>query len=417
MFSHPIVAIGVAAALLGGCGIDNTGTNTVGTNLLEVSTEPIVDLDADTMRAILGDKVGPNDPVFGIKSYRIVYKTHDDSGNEINASGLLSVPVPTATFLQMKPDFTMSIVSDQHGTIFSDAEAPTTFALATHQPNQISTAFTAMAGFLTLQPDYIGFGSSRGFHPFLLEKSLANAVVDMIEASIRFANQAQLPINGQIFLSGYSEGGLATLDAAKAIETSHPELHLKGVAPMAGPYDLNLTFSGVLASMLDDDTTNDQMPYPVNAFGGDIVNAFAKSYDIPLSQIVKAPLDTQLPTLFDGTHSDQELAASLPDDKNDFFNRSFVVDFFTNPNNPLKVGALENSPLDWRPSAPMKLYHCKGDPVVPIQIAQISASKLGVEVIQVDSDTQPLGHVECAVPAYTQVVGWFAALREGNQGE
>jgi len=414
MFNRQLAAIAIAAALLGGCGIDNTGANTVGTNLLEVSSQPIIDIDADTMRAVLGDKVGPTDPVFGIKSYRVVYRTHDDFGNEVNASGLLSVPVPTAAFLQARPDYTMSIVSDQHGTIFSDEEAPTTAALATHQPDPIATAFTVMAGFVTLQPDYIGFGASRGFHPFLQEKSLANSVVDMITASIKFANQAQLPINGQIFLCGYSEGGVATLDAAKAIEASHPELHLKGVAPMEGPYDMNLTFSGVFASLLDQNSSNDQFPYPVNAFGGDIVYAFGKTYGIDLETMVQPPLPTLFPTLYNGEHTDADFAAQLPDDKNDFFQRAFVIDFMTNPDNVLKKAVIENSPIDWQPTTPTRLYHCKGDPVVPIQIAQVSAARMGVDVIQVDSDAQLLGHRECAVPAYTLVVGWFDALRSGN---
>ncbi len=406
------------AFLSAGCGYDNTEQNVVGADrLLSVSPQPIVDIDAATMRTLLGDKVGPTDPLFGIRAYTVRYRTTDEAGNEINASGLMSVPVPSEAFLQAKPDFTMSIVSDQHGTIFSDAEAPTTQAKTTHQPNPIAIAYTAMAGFITLQPDYIGFGASKGFHPFLLERSSAHSVVDLIEASIKFSDQAGLPLNGQIFLSGYSEGGVATLDAAKEIQLHHPELSLKGVAPMEGPYDLNLTFSGVLSSLLDQNDSNDDFPFPLNAFGGDIVNAFAKSYDIPLDSMVQAPLSTTLPTLFNGSHTDAQLAAALPTDKKEFFQLPFVINYFTDPHNRLKEAALENTPLDWHPKMPMHLYHCKGDTTVPIQIAQLSAAKLGLgadAVVQLDSDTHPLGHRECAVPAYRAAVQWFNALRSGE---
>lgn len=403
---HTLMATATATLLLlNGCGgYDNEDKNVVGADKIVAPPELLFEINASVMQQAIAQQLGITDkPAFGVKGYKIVYRSKDDLGNDINVSGLITVPVPTeqmlAAFAQQGKPFSLSIVSDQHGTIFPDFEAPTTAASITKQPYGAGTLFSAVAGFMTLQPDYIGFGTSKGVpHPYLLEKSSANVVIDMIEAAVKFGNDAQLPLNGQIFLTGYSEGGYATLAAADEIENHYPDLHLQGVAPMSGPYDLNLIGMGVLST--------DTMARP--DFIGGIVYSYSYYYDITLTDIVNEPYATTLPTLYDAQHTGEQIRAELTESVADFFVPTYRADFLTNPSNSLRTLFAQNSVDDYTPIADTRLYYCGGDSVIPPAVAQSAAQKMGVEAIDLN-DT--LDHVPCAQAAYPAVAAWFDQLR------
>ena len=393
-----------AAALLSGCGgYDNEDKNVVGADKIVQPPELLFDINASVMQQVLATKLGITDkPAFGIKGYKIVYRTTDNNGKEYNVSGLITVPVPTQQILEglakEGKSYSMSIVSDQHGTIFPDYEAPTSAASLTHQPYGAGILFSAVGGFITLQPDYIGFGASKGVpHPYLIEKSSANTVVDMIEAGIKFGNDANLPLNGQVFLTGYSEGGYVSLAAAKVLE-KNPEISVNGVAPLSGPYDLNMIGMGTLSAPT--------MARP--DFIGGIVYSYSYYFDIPLTEMVQEPYATTLPTLYDATKTGAEIRAELTESVTDFFVPAFRQNFLTDPNNRLRTLFTENSVNDYTPDAPTRLYYCGGDTVIPAVVAQSSAQKMGVDAIDINP---ALDHVECAPYAYQAAALWFNELR------
>ncbi len=384
-----------------GCGYSNENQNIVGKSEL-ISATPMFDISSQNMQTTVS-KLAPGHPAFGIKGYRILYKTHDEKGKEINASALLTIPVPSKLILDnLKKDgkdFTMSIVSDQHGTIFLDKEAPTNSVLLTKKPTQQSVLFSAIGGFITLQPDYIGYGASKDhIHPYLLQKSSANSVIDLIKSSIKFANDKQLPINGQIFLTGYSEGGYVTLAAQKEIEKNHPNLHLKGSIPMSGPYDLNITGMGILSQ--------DQILRP--DFVSGIIYSYAKAYDLKLDQILNPQYASKLPTLFDKTKDGSQIQAELSHTTNDLINPNYRMDFLTNPKNPLRVEFINNSVDNFKPKTPTLLYYCGGDKTIPPKISLKASKALGVDAIDIDPT---LNHIECAQKAYPAALKYFSDLR------
>ncbi len=427
-----------------GCGdFGNEGKNSAlnfnDVKIVSVSPQPLMEINASTNQNILASSINaglaPTDPkyktAFGIKSYKIIYTTTNDSGSDINASGLVTVPVPTKAFLDylssIDKTYSMSIISDQHGTIFKDTDAPTTSLgglgvfmqtiMQGGQPQSTPIPFlmSAVGGFITVQPDYIGYGESKGFHPYLLEKSSANAVIDLIKSTVKFANDANLPFNGQVFLSGYSEGGYATMAAAKEIEANHPLINLMGVAPMAGPYDLNATAMGLLAP------TQTEIDRP--DFIGGIINSYATVYDLNLTDIINEPYATTLATLYDGDNSGEEIRVQLTNTLNDFFKLPYRMDFLTNENNSLKQAFVENTPLDWAPKTKMKLLHCQNDEVISSQLSQIAYSKLtangssSVELqllTTVQDGTLPSVHVVCATQTYPIAVEWFGKIRTGE---
>ncbi len=427
-----LLASAVVLTLFGGCGsYDNENSNVVGSNLIltQESFTPVVDLNKSTIQQALDAQGSGQSALIGIKSYKIAYKTHDESGKEVTASGLITVPAISPAFMagykaQTGKDFSLSIVSDQHGTIFENSEAPSVAAAATHMPNALATAFSAVAGFMTVQPDYLGYGESNDtFHPYILEKPSANATVDMIEAAIAFANKMGLPINGQVFLSGYSEGGYATMAAAKEIQEKHPEIHLMAVAPMAGPYDVEKLALGALKAPM--------MAFP--PFLADVVYAYAKTYDdVNLSDVVNTPYDTNLSTLFDGKHSGEEIFMALPNiytvgqEPEKLFKTEFIDDFLSHEENPLRVHFKENSVIDWTPKVPMKLYHCTNDNIIPYQLSELayaSFTERGSQTVSLepinsveDNATDPLKvHRECAAVSYASVIPWFDKIRKGEK--
>lgn len=427
--SSLLLSVSLTALLLSGCGIDNTDDNIVGNNLLvtEQTFTPTITLP----QAALGATA-----LAGIKSYKINYTTKDDAGNDVTASGLITIPDLSAAFYTAYKnnqipgldnpkhnDFTLSIVSDQHGTIFTDAESPSKTTPATIASNNpLAIAFSANALFITVQPDYLGYGDSNISHPFIIEKTLANSTVDMIKAAISFSNKAGLPINGQVFLSGYSEGGYATMAAAKEIQANHPEINLMAVAPMAGPYDVEGMAIGTLSA--------DMMAFP--PFLAYLAHAYATTYDdVTISDVVNAPYASMLSTLFDGQHTAAEIYGALPNvfnggqETDKLFVPSYSDDIIGNSDNSLRKRFVENSVTDWKPTMPMKLYHCTNDLIIPYAMSTLAHASFtdqgstSVELAPINSIDSNLSnptqvHAECASAAYAQVIPWFASIRTGE---
>ncbi len=424
------ISLALTSLLLAGCGIDNTDNNVVGDNLIltQATQTPIFTLP----KAALGPKA-----LAGIKSYKISYMTKNDKGEPIKASGLITIPNLSKEFFAAYENnlipalpnpkhtpFSFSIVSDQHGTIFSDDEAPsatTPANIATNNP--LAIAFAAQGLFMLVQPDDTGFGDATGSHEYLLEHSLANASVDMIQAAIAFANKAGLPINGQLFLSGYSEGGYATMAAAKEIALHHPQMHLMAVAPMAGPYDMEQMAVGALSQ--------DQMAFP--PFLADVVYAYGLRYDdVNLSNIVSSDYLPLLPTLFDTTHSGGEIYGALPNVFNGgqatdrLFKAAYSAGFIASEDTNLRKHLKENSVIDWKPTMPVRMYHCSNDMIVPFAMATLAQTSFEAQhstttqVVRIDSvesnASNPLQvHKNCAQVAYAQAIPWFAQVRKGEK--
>ena len=111
-------------------------------------------------------------PRYSVTAYRLEYLTSDADGNEVRASGLVSVP--------QKPAGAKSpVLSYQHGTLFRDAEAPSNNAVA----SEVAVVLASL-GYIVLAPDYVGFGASKGTpHPYLLAAPSAAATVDFLTAT------------------------------------------------------------------------------------------------------------------------------------------------------------------------------------------------------------------------------------------
>ncbi|QMU29472.1 alpha/beta hydrolase family protein [Adhaeribacter radiodurans] len=282
---------------------------------------------------------------YNVAFYKFTYKT-TYRDNPIEVSGLLAIPQNTPT--------PPAILSAQHGTMFANADAPSNFPAS-------FTGFElfAAAGYITLIPDFIGFGVSQNtFHPYYDQKSSASTVVDMIKAAKWYLKSANITANNNLFLVGYSEGGYVTMAAQKEIETNPDhKLTLTAAAAGAGGYDLTGMLTGIATT-----TT-----YPNPSFLAFIIQAYNTTYDWkrPLTDFFQEPYATTIPALFDGTKDIDAINQGLTNSPAALFNPAFYAGL-QNPTGEqtLKKALTDNSFLTWVPKSPTRLYHGTADEAV-----------------------------------------------------
>ncbi|ACO04755.1 MAG TPA: hypothetical protein DEP48_02230 [Persephonella sp.] len=406
-----------------------------------IQAEEIGSLDKDTVNSFLQasgiDTTGKT--IFGLKAYRITYWTLDDNNQKIKASGLLVIPDIDSLDPALRGLYSFPIISDQHGTIFLDSEAPTNafssdLEALRNGGKPSSTTFstvlpyTGLLGFATVMPDYIGYGESKDhYHTYMLEQSLANSVIDLIRAVLEFCEKNGYHIKREVYLAGYSEGGYATMAAAKKIQTFYRYFDLKGVAPMAGVYDLEKMGAAIV--------TAPALTFP--PFPAYVVYAYSQTYDyINLADLIQDTFINQLPSYFDKTKDGNTIYGMMfaavgktPGsdifEVTDFFKPEAVNDYLTNDNNPFKVALRDNNVDDWVPKMKMVFIHCGGDNILPQALAYetyqkfVQAGAPDVEFIDPEvvysSLVGPDGwdHAECAPYAYQILIGWLCVQEYG----
>ena len=419
-----------------GCGdYGNEGENSVGNNL--VSAEVVEDVNASTMLSVVQASIDANATnAFGYKAVKITYTTTNQDGASVTASGLLVIPSATDTYkaylASLNKSFSISMICDNHGTMFLNSEAPTEVEVTDGLPNySVAVLMTGYAGFAAVLPDYIGYGDSKGTtHPYILKNGSAQASLDMIRASVKYMTDNNIVYNGQLYVTGYSEGGYVAMSLAKDIEQNHSdEFTLMGVAPMAGPYspedladyELNATKT---------------MVYP--AFLAYIADSYAAYYsDVDISDLLVEDINsTTFPALFLGDYSGVAIhvALGLADGSTDYgfgthtadelFSTTFINDYQNNVNNAVKVHMAQNSVNNWSPKSEMNLIHCVDDEIIPFSqsstaYANLLANDANVTLSpiptaylsqQVDA-THPFVHANCATTAYGAAVTWFNTIR------
>lgn len=195
-------------------------------NANQVTTIPI-----EYLRQTVTDPTYASLLKYSVGAFKVIYKTTNYDGTPIQASGLVLIPdLPANTKVPM--------ISQQHGTIFSDAEAPSNFG-PTSEAAQYGTIFSSN-GYIIACPDYIGFGASNKLiHTYEHNASLAQASLDMLRATREFL-QVNAPgkWDSRLYLAGYSEGGYATMALYKKMqEEGFYGFNLRAVSTGAGAYD------------------------------------------------------------------------------------------------------------------------------------------------------------------------------------
>jgi predicted esterase len=285
------------------------------------------------------------------------------------------------------------------------------------------------AGFAAIYPDYIGFGDSNDtVHPYILKKAAARASLDMIKASMNYMESNGVVLNNQLYITGYSEGGYNAMALAQSVESELTSVNLMGIAPMAGPYNIeDLGNIEINASHT--------MMYP--AFLGYLADAYAYyNSDLDLSDIVVETNTTKFHNLFNGENNSTVIHSELGLTVNSgfgyykanaLFKDSFIADYQDNVNSVIRQKFIENNLDNWTPRSKMNLIHCIDDEIIPFSESNNTYNKFkasGADVIltgiptaylsqQVDA-THPFVHANCGPEAYGAAVTWFNAIRNGD---
>ena len=231
----------------------------------------------------------------------------------------------------------------------------------------------------------------------------------MIKATRELAVIEGYNFNGDVFLSGYSEGGFATMSAHYNLENNnYSGLNLIASAPAAGGYDIS--------GMLDYFITRDS--YHVPYYIAYVAIGYKTSYDwsLPLSSIFNEPYDSIIPEYFNGKFSGDEINSVLTNSINELLTSNFINNVYTDPDLRVVVDAFEENSLDnWVPKNKMIMYHGTSDITVPYQnsvdtynnFISLGASTNNIEFIDlIDED-----HSSGALPYIIDLFDRFDKLK------
>ena len=386
------LALAASLAACGGGGNDDTVTDGGGTppvrpadpegaGQLQAATLLGTVAAADIAAALTSEESLAQDvvPRYAVTSYRVEYLTTDADGKAVRASGLVSVP-------QKAPGAKSPVLSYQHGTLFRDAEAPSNNAVA----SEVAVVLASL-GYIVLAPDYVGFGASKGTpHPYLLAAPSAAATVDFLTAARTWRGQANVADNGQLFLTGYSEGGYVTMAAHRALQTSGSShlQQLRMVVPGAGPYNVQATMDSLV------DLVRDEQP----VIGALINPGFLRYLGGSVQREVRRLL----------------LRALMPGDADVVYDARFIDRFL---DDDVPYIAEFSSVHDWKPNLPVRLYHGQDDRTVPYASSASTLQAMqqrgaGDLVSLTDCRAQPAGHMQCVPPFITFMLGQLAPVAQ-----
>jgi pimeloyl-ACP methyl ester carboxylesterase len=315
--------------------------------------------ELQTFLGVSGLNVPINELEFDVDLYHVTYKTKYKD-QEVEASGLVFLPTTTEP---------VGMISFQHGTIAKHSEAPSELPLSSGQ--LILYSGLASPGFITVLPDYIGFGSSSSIlHPYYIEEATANAVIDLLKAARELAILKKLNFNKKLFLAGYSQGGYATMAAHKAIETSGLDnFDLVASFPASGGYDIkevqNFFFN--------------QEIYEQPFFMAFVAVAYKAHYNWtqPLTDLFQQPYASAMPALFDGSKDGGQINASLTTTVSELVAPDIHANIDTDSKYTYILTAFEeNSLTDWTPETKMFMYHGDADVWVPYYSSITTYNKL-----------------------------------------
>src|ERR1700677_4624766 len=241
-------AFALGAAYLSACGgsSSETGTASSSTSPGTLAENPpfrIASLDAATFQTELaGTSSGTQllqitgNPSCGVDFYYVKFWTLGGAGETTESSGALMVPTGAAPACSgPRP-----IVLYAHGTNTDKTLNIADITNASNTEGILIAAMFAAQGYIVVAPNYAGYDiSTLGYHPYLNAAQQSGEMMDMLAAA-RTALPATLSAatsdNGQLFITGYSEGGHVAMATLRAMQAAGKTV--TAAAPMSGPYAL-----------------------------------------------------------------------------------------------------------------------------------------------------------------------------------
>lgn len=371
----PVLA---AALLLAGCVKPPALSPPPGVTLTPLRSISV--LEARVLLALSGVKGMP--VAHAVNLYRMEYP--GVRGRRL--SGLLALPRGTAPG---------RVVSFQHGTATTRSAVPS-------KPDGTGLAAAILFagnGYTLLAPDYPGMGVSPGKHPYYVAEAIGPAVAGMVIA----AQQIEGVPDDPAFLSGFSEGGWASLAALGVLEAQgRPVL---GSAQVAGAYDLRRVS---LPAALRGGSPSHSLYLAYAAWGQ------ADHYGHRLDSVLTPQSAALAERLFAGAKP-KEILAALPAQPRTLFNADFLRAFDTDGDHWMLESFAANSLIAMTPKAPVRMYYGSLDvdvvPAESLRAAEAMRAR-GADVTAVD--VGPVGHDASMLAAAPGILAWLRDLEAGR---
>lgn len=336
---------------------------------------------------------------YNVQNYKITYTTEDAFGQPDTATGLLCLP--------LQEDLVLPIFLYNHGTIASADLAPSVPGVR----ERFVVQGSAGSGYIAMAPDYLGLGDSDGIHPYLHAATEASAGRDMIIAVKAWLETQNIRYNEQLFVTGYSQGGHASMALAKSIEADGAEdgLVLTAAAHLSGVYDIDPPSPGILGLSQVDDISLSFFLNTVISY-----NYVYDLYGTP-EELFKEPYLTQVQRYINREIGLYEMGAEvnvLMQAAGEVVGQIFIDQFTADvlDDDPALLNAYnDNDLLDYVPAAPTLLYYCNADMTVAPEnsiSAEIILRANGADSLLIE-DGGALDHGECAIPAIVRAIDFF----------
>lgn len=355
---------------------------------------------------------------YGAKYYRITYTTTNLQGLPDTVSGLVVAPDDAS---KVYPRLVY-----QHGTSGSKLDVPS-YNVVQNGEGSIGLLFAGL-GYVTLMPDYLGLGVSKGFHPYVHAASEAWVAVDMLKALPEFNSQYATHTNDQLFITGYSQGGHASMALHRAVETDSAQTFtVTAAAHLSGPYSIG----EVMRDLILSDTI-----YYYPAYLPNTILSYQTAYGNLFTQITdvfKAPYASKIEDFYNGSLSldnlNTQLIALLTSNEGSsrpirMLQPDLVQEVMTDPAHPFNVALRDNNVYAWAPAKPTRIFYCMADDQVPYRnsiVARDTMLARGAANLVATDVNSTADHGGCVTPALTntlfffatyQVVGVYTASRE-----
>ncbi len=340
---------------------------------------------------------------YGVDVYSITYNTTFQE-NKIVASGLVIIP---------KSDGVFPIFSFQNGTNTLHRNAPTAnpYSYIIQMFNLVGSS-----GFISVIPDYLGFGASKNmFHPYLDKKSTVSSIVDMLKAVKELTDGTEEKItvksSNDLYLSGYSQGGWSTMCLQKELELHHSkDFSIKASSCGAGPYNLETMIKYVLKQ------NTYRNPYFL-AYVFNKMYQMGEANEELLKKIIQEPYASRLKeNLFDGARTGVEINNELTTNISKLFTKNFIDNYETSADFKIIREWLRKNSVDfWKTNIPTRLYYGTADKLVPATTSQeaynkmvdLGTDKSNLQLVPISNET----HSSSFLPIELYTLQWFISLK------
>lgn len=361
-----------------------------------VEFEKIGNIEANTLRGLaqlFSPTFDRSAIAYNSDIYKITYQS-EYKNDLITTSGLVCIPVGSQS-----TDFPFLL--GFHPSISSQNEAPTSF----NGNLQSGVELFGALGYITVIPDYIGFGSSSSLpHPFLVREAVSENSVDMVRAVEELLAELEQAYRKEISLIGYSQGGYNAVATLRYLESEQALEDWDVIATAAGgaTFDLQALREQIFQQQLYDAPQN-------IAF---LIYSYHQYYDFEggFDQYFQDEYADFISTAFGSDLTLGQIRGRLSSNLEELFKPDFLQELRTASNANFNEALNENSIVPWEVQSPLHIYHATQDSVISIENSRSFFEEIegiGSQQLEFTELSEPETHTGAGAPMLLDGISWL----------